>query len=1794
MAFKFDDYELIDDYQTSIFPEIETQLVPEEEGIFPPEQEPTPYLFEGRYVGPEHVATTESIFPEFPMEEAPISIFPEAMPITDEAISTLGLGGGLGALRQERREGPSVTKEIGKAIQAFPMQMAETGAAVAEFMATGVEAYGEIFGPDDILARAGRSWGDAAKADRQYWAEKLEAPELAMHKEIQGLVFDKPELMTNPAWVARTTTDAVLSMMPVVIAYLTGGKAVAGVAGGTMEGQQTYGSLIDEGVEPWKASSGAIAVGIVTGVLNATSLDKILGPKTGTLLQRAMKGYLIGGAWEAGTEWLEEPLSAAIEGVARLDSNSDTSDIATIVSGVKEASIRGLNVVLPSFLTAGLLTSFNNIAQVATAEKESRNPTEIRTDRTEAYDKIRLAESPEAATEIFSNLRKSDQEFIVSQLKADDERIALEKEAEAEFIPLDQIEITPDSPFVSEENIQRSIEARTAEESARIFEQEEPSKAGIEAERLADERLDKYFVGEIAEEIAPELVAERDVKQEALEAEAAKRAEEIEAVPPEEAPERTESLLTLNDQAIAETPAILVEKREENIQRRRKESKADFTGQADFDTWYNKTPLASRIGIVYEGRDFSGNELFTITKGLLAGTTRALPVTEGVIDTEQFSSTVNEIFDDFSDEVELAAQFNEIMPKFEKMAYSDEFLTKLDEEIKRGTSIEQAEKEIRPPAERPGVRDIREDELRAKRAARVERPVAEIRGEEAPVITPEIPTEARPFDEVIAEIEEAPPVEEAVVEEEAARVKAIEEEPKYAKEPAQLISPKSTTTELESQLDKDLGKRGRANLKLEVVQTVDDLMGKVGVSAKEAADITTRGVFDPTTGKSYLVADNVGLNESWPIALHEGVHKIKAEKGWAGVFGKQAPKIMADIDGKLQESRSVWDVAEKKAIDAGVAEEDIQEEALKNFISDNDKSIVAWREAEQKAIDAGTIPEDIREETIAYYLTNNANREQSLWQRIVNAIRAWAANMGITRTITDDDIQSLAEFSIQRAARKRGVAETRAVPEVATKFAKEPRKRLPAMHPDKLRELVQTLDDNAIDVVTRQRALARYIQQQIPEHERQGLIAQITDLGVPKTAEEVNQYFSDVIFLVGQKYSEITSPDVPWRTDDAAEPISQNIYEENRELSGEGIIKKSAGEVSQIGKDIVKGIDRYMGAVSTRLGNINIKLKKALRDYEFHVGVKEAKDAEKISGFLDKRAKMSKEDTADFDLARKNIDTDKINSLVEKYDMVKEYEKLRDVLNSLHKRALAVKYDVGFIEDFHPRALKDQKGYLEYIQGSKDWPTISRAIKEKEAELGRYLDVGEKAQFVNTLLRGYGQDKITLSKPGTLKERRIDFVTPELNQFYMDSDAALVNYLHQTNSAIEARRFFGKGAKPENIGELDNTIGFYVLDLIAKGELKPDHEKEVSEILQARFNEIGTRGVIGLYKNLSYIDTMGSMTSAITQIGDLAWSLYRNGIFKTTGGLIKASVGKAEIKREDIGVHTINAEFSDQSKAAKAVSVIFKLTGLEKIDAIGKETLLHAGLKKYQARAKKNPELLRKELVPYYENETSELIEDLKSGNITENVKLLMFNELADFQPIALSEMPQKYLTGGNGRIFYMLKSFTLKQFDIYRREIYHNIAKKGTRVKGIKNLIRLTSAFVAANATADIIKSLLLGRDIDPDDLLIDNLLRLFGISKFVTWKAREEGVGAAMVRQIAPPFKFIDALSKDINKAGDEKGLETVASIPLVGKLYYWWFGKGKAKVERRRKKSKRKTSRTTRRARPVRRKATKRTHT
>lgn len=87
------------------------------------------------------------------------------------------------------------------------------------------------------------------------------------------------------------------------------------------------------------------------------------------------------------------------------------------------------------------------------------------------------------------------------------------------------------------------------------------------------------------------------------------------------------------------------------------------------------------------------------------------------------------------------------------------------------------------------------------------------------------------------------------------------------------------------------------------------------------------------------------------------------------------------------------------------------------------------------------------------------------------------------------------------------------------KFSLVPGKTKPIQHADKLTGLIQRLQDNQTDILTKQRELARYIQRSlpIPERGRRELVSAITKLAVPKTKATRTKYFQQALELIDKR-----------------------------------------------------------------------------------------------------------------------------------------------------------------------------------------------------------------------------------------------------------------------------------------------------------------------------------------------------------------------------------------------------------------------------------------------------------------------------------------------------------------------------------------------------------------------------------------------------------------------------------------------------------------------------------------------------
>jgi len=615
---------------------------------------------------------------------------------------------------------------------------------------------------------------------------------------------------------------------------------------------------------------------------------------------------------------------------------------------------------------------------------------------------------------------------------------------------------------------------------------------------------------------------------------------------------------------------------------------------------------------------------------------------------------------------------------------------------------------------------------------------------------------------------------------------------------------------------------------------------------------------------------------------------------------------------------------------------------------------------------------------------------------------------------------------------------------------------------------------------------------------------------------------------------------------------------------------------------------RYLAPITSRLRRINPRLGSGLRKLERSINKRRQSDRMDVEAYMKGTRRFSKDEKAEWILAVNNGDTTTVNRINKKYGLEEEYEVVRKALKNIHDRAVKAGLEVGFRREYWPRIIKDLDGLQEFLYGDEE---INGKIQEALmlAQANGPITQEDRIRIVNNLLIGYRPSG--LNKPGNVKVRAIEQLESGHLKFYHDPLHALNAYLDNMNEAIEVRKFFGKSAKMEELDQvnldgskdtvqkldLDGSVGQMVLDLIESGKISYQQQEEVMSIYRSRFSYQATPKAWATARSLGYLTAMGQVSSAITQFGDFAWAGYEAGIFHTLAAASRATVGRSKITREDVGIELIAQEFSTMGRLNKALDFVLTYSGLKYIDRVGKETLINASISRLQERAKAGVLSARdsSRLNAIFGEEAPQVMADLAAGEINENILLLAHNILLDYQPVSLSEMPQVYLDNPRGRVFYQLKTFTVKQLDAFRREGIDEMAKGNVR-RGITQLVKLMGFFYLANFPVDWIKDWLYGREPDMTDVMVDNLWKLGGLSRYNLYFARENPNFMAVAKIIMPPAPYVEYPFNDARKAYDQisKGedfeiskMDSWKMVPWFGKFYYWHEGKGADKIEKKR---------------------------
>jgi hypothetical protein len=656
------------------------------------------------------------------------------------------------------------------------------------------------------------------------------------------------------------------------------------------------------------------------------------------------------------------------------------------------------------------------------------------------------------------------------------------------------------------------------------------------------------------------------------------------------------------------------------------------------------------------------------------------------------------------------------------------------------------------------------------------------------------------------------------------------------------------------------------------------------------------------------------------------------------------------------------------------------------------------------------------------------------------------------------------------------------------------------------------------------------------------------------------------------------------------------------------------GEIKEAMKSAQDFVRNAFIPMSRTLKNINKALPAVFRRHEGEIATKTREYMDKVSPFIVSMTKRLKDNPNKQRLFKQYLLNGEYTKISDEiltpnapqvlFDQMAEMRKSLDDLRSYARQRGGI--DVGYIEAYFPRKIKN---YSHFRKALDEEEGLSGIRTELDKALDDYaaknnfgskdaISTDEAAEVVSRTLRTPPSGGMT---PGNVKMRSIESVSPKILDAYADPAEALGDYVQRMVQATERRNFLlrkpdASGSKVGFQGSQDtinadlgmrmevseDMVGALADRLRRENKLSQEDVDKLKEVIRARFNSKTVSPFFQGVKNANYIAVMGNFGSAITQLGDLAYSMHFNGFDNTFKTLFNRKDNFDFVKHFGLSDSSIDAATSTQG-LSKVLDNVFTFTQLKRLDQLGKNTTMNASWKKFKAQAQKDAPGLRDELAPVFGRERAgDMVKQLQqsnpaSKNLPKAVEELIWYKFLDLSPATLGEMPLYYNTSGNMRIAYMLKSFTLKQFDVFREAGSRDIEKAKllykegktreavtSATKGMNKVLGLAVVFAAANASTDVIKDLMYGRPIKKDELLADNILKLAGINRYLSFKAKREGIGKAILETMLPPMTIFDRGGKDLDDfvSGKEYKGNLFQGTPLD--IIYWRYLGGVDKVK------------------------------
>jgi hypothetical protein len=656
---------------------------------------------------------------------------------------------------------------------------------------------------------------------------------------------------------------------------------------------------------------------------------------------------------------------------------------------------------------------------------------------------------------------------------------------------------------------------------------------------------------------------------------------------------------------------------------------------------------------------------------------------------------------------------------------------------------------------------------------------------------------------------------------------------------------------------------------------------------------------------------------------------------------------------------------------------------------------------------------------------------------------------------------------------------------------------------------------------------------------------------------------------------------------------------DDRTIGKDGFAKTKLTAVSD---SVKKAWKEGLQGIDEALGEVHPDLKAKFRAYNSASEIKSLRRTKKTLPFDLAVKEMSLKDKEDLSFLLNNYHEEKARKQFDKFldnhqSLKDSWKDVKGVLAEITKEMV----DVGIIpkgrEFYFPTKVKDYAGLLESME--KQGRSKHNLLYEVKQDLGYPEKASEvekqvwekrnkhKIERAMEEMLTRGVYPAMLRTPGSAKKKTLWDKTRDQNDFYHNPVDALMLHIQQSTESVEQRNLVGASRvgkleselnslldveNPTNkqldkinslkteiahLGdEVEGNIGAWISEKATEGLISGADQRLVRDLLHAKFNEKGLPPFLADVKMIGTGFVLSQVTSVLSQVPDIATTVAQWGYKDTLRSLYNVATLNGLYTRDDIAAGSQIKDVGESNnirKFAETVMFFFSQT-----DKFFKNVSMEAA--RLSAKKMSKAEFNRKFGKIYDgEGESSQLWEDLQNNKKNYNTDRFFWNELAEVQPMSTGQMPAFYAKGGAWRLMYSLRSFSVKIMNNMRKN-YVNASKDGFMglkgaAAGTAALIHYTALLVAMGASIGCAQAMILGRECDMPDEVLDNALRLFFMSRYATEQIGEGRIDQVIGSYFVPPLGWVNKPISDVVNLFTEESptWKSATEFPIVGRLLW-----------------------------------------